>query len=242
MIIKQHRDSATKKLSIALLLSAAFIYGCGQEASDQQPSDAAAEDLQQIEHPKNAPISDTLVEEGDASVLEKSSSAQPEMAQYGTLAAATAEIKPASGSNVSGSVNFKPGPEGKQMQVDVQLAGLGGEGQHGIHVHEIGDCSAADAASAGGHFNPYNVAHGAPGADAHHVGDMGNITADAQGEVDTTLSFDFLTFSGPANILNKAVVVHSRGDDLKSDPAGKAGERVGCGVVVAQQKVLPPGD
>ncbi len=235
MTSKQFNDRVTKKLTLLVLVGAAFIGACAQDESAQQSS-AAAADPQQIDHPQNNPTADKVGEEPDDSVLDNSRLASKGVAQFGMIDIATAEIKPASGSDVTGSVSFKPGPERKLMQVDVQLSGLG-DGEHGIHIHEIGDCSAKDAESAGGHFNPYNVSHGAPDAEAHHVGDLGNIAANAQGEVNTTLSFDFLAFSGPANILNKAVVIHSGSDDLKTDPAGNAGERVGCGVILAEQDV-----
>ncbi len=237
----QHSDSATKKLSMAVLLSAAFIGACEQDQAGQQPSDAASNDQQRIEHPQNNPATDKLANERDGSVLDSSAAAPQGAAQYGTLQLATAEIRSASDSDVKGNVDFKPGPELELMQVDIRLVGLEA-GEHAIHIHEIGDCSAPDAASAGDHFNPYNASHGAPGADDHHVGDMGNITADAQGQVETTLSFDFLAFSGPANILDKAVVVHAGSDDLESDPAGAAGKRVGCGVIMADREVLAPED
>ncbi len=237
-MINTHYQYSTKaKLATAVLLGAVLISGCGQEESMQQ-TDAASEDPQRIENPQNNPVTDTSGKETDDSVLNESGPAPT--SKHGSLQLASAEIRPASGSEVNGSVNFKPGSDSELMQVVVKLSGLKSDSEHGIHIHEFGDCSAADGASAGGHFNPYNVSHGAPDADTHHVGDMGNVMADAQGEVDTTLSFDFLTFSGPANILEKAVIVHSKDDDLKSDPAGNAGDRVGCGVIAADRGVLLP--
>ncbi len=235
MTDKHHQHSTRTKLSPAILFGAVLVSGCGQEESMQQ-TDAASKDPQRIENPQNNPVTDTHAEETDDSVLNESGPAPT--SKHGSLKLAIAEIKPASGSDVNGSVSFKPGPDSELMQVEIKLSGLKSDSEHGIHIHESGDCSAADGSSAGGHFNPYNVSHGAPDADAHHAGDMGNVTADAQGEVDTTLSFDFLTFSGPANILDKAVIVHSEGDDLKSDPAGDAGDRVGCGVIAADRNVL----
>ncbi|WP_370551987.1 superoxide dismutase family protein [Haliea sp. E1-2-M8] len=74
------------------------------------------------------------------------------------------------------------------MLVKVDLEGLE-PGPHGFHVHEVGDCSADDGSSAGGHFNPYDTPHGALDAGEHHVGDMGNVEADDDGRVATELTF-----------------------------------------------------
>src|SRR6267154_6247583 len=82
------------------------------------------------------------------------------------------------GNKVSGTVTFTPVTDG--VHVHAEIAGLT-PGKHGFHVHEFGDCSAADASSAGSHFKPTNQPHAGPDAQARHVGDMGNIEADASG-------------------------------------------------------------
>jgi len=47
-------------------------------------------------------------------------------------------------------------------------------GEHGVHVHEKGDCSDPAAMSAGGHFNPKSAAHhGGPSTPVRHGGDLG---------------------------------------------------------------------
>lgn len=141
-----------------------------------------------------------------------------------------AQIQPTSAGNAEGTVTFSAGENDREMRVTIELQGLE-PGPHGLHIHEVGDCSAADASSAGGHFKPYDAPHGSPGAAEHHVGDMGNIEADDDGRVSSELSFRGLAFSGPASVLQKAVVIHRNADDLKSQPAGNAGARIGCGVI-----------
>ncbi len=142
---------------------------------------------------------------------------------------AAAEMKAASNSGVSGTVTFTE-KDGK-VEVAVDLKGLK-PGEHGFHIHEKGDCSSPDANSAGGHFNPDQKEHGAPDAPAHHAGDLGNITAGADGSVQTSKTVDFLTLGDqPNSAVGKAVIVHEKQDDLKTQPTGNAGARVACGVV-----------
>src|SRR5262249_41984417 len=87
-------------------------------------------------------------------------------------------LHPTAGNKVSGTVTFTPVADG--VQVHAQISGLT-PGKHGFHIHEFGDCSAADASSAGAHFNPGNQPHAGPDAAARHEGDMGNVEADASG-------------------------------------------------------------
>ena len=140
-----------------------------------------------------------------------------------------AVLSPTQGNTVMGTVTFTES-NGK-VHVVANVAGLKA-GKHGFHIHEKGDCRAPDAASAGGHFNPTSKAHGAPEATEHHIGDLGNLEADSNGQAKLDRNFDFLALScGPNSILGKAAVVHDGEDDLKSQPAGNAGPRVACGVI-----------
>ncbi len=144
---------------------------------------------------------------------------------------AVAVLSAASGSHVSGSVSFRTIPGG--VHLDAAVAGLP-QGDHGFHVHEVGDCSAADAASAKGHFNPFAKSHGAHDRGEHHAGDIPNLTADASGKA--TLSVDLSGLSigaGEADILGRSIVVHADADDYKSQPAGNSGKRIACGVIKA---------
>ncbi|NND60454.1 MAG: superoxide dismutase family protein [Gammaproteobacteria bacterium] len=147
------------------------------------------------------------------------------------IASAYAEVAAASGSSVRGKVTLSE--EGSQVKVTGRVAGLT-PGEHGFHVHETGDCSATDGSSAGGHFNPDGASHGAPTADhdLRHTGDLGNITANAEGVAIIDLVADKLTVSpGPHSVVGRAVIVHANADDLQSQPSGAAGTRIGCGVI-----------
>lgn len=151
-------------------------------------------------------------------------------AQYDEVRSAIARVNPTSQGKAEGSVTFSIGADAGGMLVSVDLQGME-PGLHGFHIHEVGDCSAADASSAGEHFNPGNTVHGSPDAEERHAGDMGNIEADADGRVAVELTLQGLALAGPTSILQKAVVIHSKNDDLQSQPAGDAGDRVGCGVI-----------
>ena len=140
---------------------------------------------------------------------------------------AVAKISPTQGNQVQGTVEFTE--DDGLVRVAATLTGLA-EGDHGFHVHEKGDCSAADGTSAGGHFNPENKAHGPPDAAERHVGDLGNINADTNGGASYNRLDSLLAFAGTRNILGLAVIVHELPDDF-SQPTGAAGARLGCGVI-----------
>ena len=141
---------------------------------------------------------------------------------------AIAVLHSASGSQVAGSVTFTT--SGDAVRVVADVTGLT-PGKHGFHIHEFGDCSAPDATSAGGHFNPTHKQHGAPEASERHVGDLGNVEADASGKAHLDWTDHTLKLSGENSIIGLAVIVHAKEDDLKSPPVGNAGGRLACGVI-----------
>jgi Cu-Zn family superoxide dismutase len=139
-----------------------------------------------------------------------------------------AVLHPASNSEVKGTVTFAKSGDGVQIVADV--TGLK-PGKHGFHIHEFGDCSAPDAASAGGHFNPAHKQHGAPTAADRHAGDLGNLEADSSGKAHLQWTDPTMKLSGDESILGHAVIVHEKEDDLKTQPTGNAGGRLACGVI-----------
>lgn len=155
-------------------------------------------------------------------------------APQSTAKQGTANLAAASGSLVSGRIALHPMADGVHLSGTV--GGLQPNSVHAIHVHEKGDCSAADASSAGGHFNPTNSAHGRANTATHHAGDMDNITAGADGTVTINIHLSGVTLGGgaPNDIANRALVVHAAADDYTSQPAGNSGARVACAVIQAQ--------
>ena len=142
---------------------------------------------------------------------------------------AVANLQPTKGSKVWGEVTFTQ--KGDQVLVVANVHGLT-PGLHGFHVHEKGDCSAPDAMSAGGHFNPSGKPHGAPDSAEHHGGDLGNLSADGSGNATLSIEAGNITLDQSVNsVVGKSVIVHANPDDLKSQPAGNAGPRVACGII-----------
>jgi Cu-Zn family superoxide dismutase len=138
-------------------------------------------------------------------------------------------IEAKSGSKLSGKAVLTETEGG--VHVVLTLDGVE-PGEHGAHVHEKGDCSAADGTSAGGHFNPQSKDHGLPGADKRHLGDLGNITIakDGKGSLDITAPGANLKDGDAASFVGRAIIVHAKKDD-GGQPTGNAGGRVGCGVI-----------
>lgn len=138
-------------------------------------------------------------------------------------------MEPKSDSNVKGEVTFAE--ENGEVKMIANLSGLS-EGEHAIHIHEKADCSSADGKSTGGHWNPTNEPHGKWGAEeGYHKGDIGNFTADAEGNAMVEFSTDqWCIGCGDENkdISGKAVIVHQGIDDFTSQPSGAAGARVSC--------------
>jgi len=148
-----------------------------------------------------------------------------------TAQQAEANLASASGSIVSGKLTLMPMRDG--VHIRGELGGFGPGSSHGFHIHENGDCSAADASSAGGHFNPAGQPHGRAMQGAHHAGDSDNIVADAKGVAKIDKHIGGVSLGGGArnDIVGRSFVVHAAPDDYSSQPSGNAGARVACAVI-----------
>ncbi|WP_188663478.1 superoxide dismutase family protein [Arenimonas soli] len=200
--------SMTTVLAAALALGLA---GCAGESEPDVPTPA----------PAAAP--DALAPNDDASA-----------AAGGIALAAQARVvlAPVQDSGVTGELTFDP--DGDALRLHGEVRGLAPGSVHGFHVHETGDCSAPDATSAGGHFNPDQMQHGdrqTPGP--HHAGDMPNLTAgaDGVGQVDVRLAGLQIDGEASHDVVGRAVIVHAQADDYATQPTGNAGARIACGVV-----------
>jgi len=139
-------------------------------------------------------------------------------------------------SNVKGTVTFEQADESSPTTVTWNITGNDANAERGMHVHAFGD-NTNGCTSAGPHFNPHGKDHGAPSDENRHVGDLGNIKTDGQGNAQGSVTDKFIKLIGSESVIGRTVVVHGGTDDLgKSDhpeskKTGNAGPRPACGVI-----------
>ena len=137
------------------------------------------------------------------------------------------------GPYVYGVIKFHQCIENRGTNVYFDLYGMKPNKKMACHIHEFGDCSAPDAMSAGGHFNPAHTDHGSLNTNPHHAGDFGNLIVNnnAAGVVHEAFTSHSISFSGDNAILGRGLIVHANADDLHSQPAGNSGSRIACGII-----------
>ncbi|KAI0228332.1 Superoxide dismutase [Cu-Zn] [Lamellibrachia satsuma] len=152
-------------------------------------------------------------------------------------------VRPESGSgaeNISGTINFKQ-QRGGNITIAVALTGFNktnNGAKHGFHVHKKGDLGDGCKA-AGGHYNPLGKLHGGPDDTDRHVGDLGNVIQDTNGNVSVTIHDHLVSLEGNYSVVGRAIVIHVGEDDLgkggfpDSKMSGHAGARIGCCVIRA---------
>ncbi|APG59767.1 superoxide dismutase family protein [Christiangramia salexigens] len=195
-----------KRISLSLILCASlFVIGCKNDKKEKEVEEKSETEM----------TSETKMEKEEKEVKK-----------------VKVQLNAVSDSKLSGNVVFTE--ENGEVTMTAMISGLE-EGKHAIHIHEKGDCSAADGSSAGGHWNPTDAKHGKWGsADGYHKGDIGNFEVDANGNGTvnlTTSEWCIGCDDAKKNLVGKAVIVHNGVDDYTSQPSGAAGTRVGCGVI-----------
>ena len=143
---------------------------------------------------------------------------------------ATAQLQPTKGSKTFGEATFEE-VEGK-VHVVIYVQGLKPGREHGLHIHEAGDCSSGDGMSTKGHFNPFGKPHAHHGTTERHAGDPASLKADKGGRAKVDVMLDVITVApGPASIVGRGLIVHADPDDYKTQPTGNAGARIACGAI-----------
>jgi Cu-Zn family superoxide dismutase len=158
------------------------------------------------------------------------------MGCLGSLAAeaqtAKASLKDASGKDV-GQVQLVQTPHGVLLKLAVKGIPAG---EHAFHVHAVGKCE-PPFTSAGPHFNPGGKKHGMEATEGAHAGDMPNLHVPASGELVVEIANPMISLvkGQPTSVFDadgSTIIVHAGADDYKTDPAGNAGDRIACGVIV----------
>lgn len=142
--------------------------------------------------------------------------------------AKTYSVMARSNTNTAGTAKFSEMNGRVMMMLNVRNLT---PGSHGVHIHEFGDCSAPNAESAGGHWNPAMDMHGKHDMAHYHMGDINNLMADANGNATLNFSTDKWCLGcsdASKNIMGKSIVIHAGADDFQSQPSGNSGGRVGC--------------
>jgi Cu-Zn family superoxide dismutase len=141
------------------------------------------------------------------------------------------ELKDAQGKSVGTVMIWADGP-GVKGQADLHDVP---PGEHAFHFHQNAKCEAPDFKSAGPHFNPEGKKHGLENPEGHHAGDMANFTVGADGKAKFKIENKEANLGTDSHSLfsngGTAIVIHAKADDMKTDPAGNAGDRIACGVI-----------
>lgn len=145
-------------------------------------------------------------------------------------AAVTASVVGIEGTEI-GTVTLKQGPHGVLLRAEFAPGSLT-PGWHGLHLHQVGDCSdTGEYKLSGGHVGKIDGGHGLLNPAGPEGGDTPNIHAAADGSAAMEIITSRVTLADLVDADGSALIVHAGEDDHISQPIGGAGARVACAVI-----------
>ena len=144
---------------------------------------------------------------------------------------------------IKGTIHFYE-TKNNNILIDINLQGFKKNSIHGMHIHEAGDLT-EQCMGACAHFNPTHQNHGGINSKIRHVGDLGNIKADENGNITMKIQDNIIKLRGSKfNIIGRSVVIHEDEDDNglgghdDSLQTGHSGARIACSVIGYSKKMF----
>jgi len=141
------------------------------------------------------------------------------------------QLHDAQGQSV-GTAELSPAPQGVTIRLDLHNLS---EGEHAIHIHQVAKCEAPGFTSAGPHLNRDAMLYRLQIPEGPHAGAILNIKVGPKGDMKGTIVAPGVTMGDDSHSVfsngGTALVIHAKADDMKSDPAGNAGDRIVCGMI-----------
>jgi Cu-Zn family superoxide dismutase len=160
-----------------------------------------------------------------------SSKKKEEMITHDVQAKAESQMHSSARKNLKGIITIEDLKD--EIKVTADVSGLKPNQRLGFHIHENGVCQGPDYKTAGDHLNPYGQPHGDPNGKIRHLGDMGNLESNANGEAKKVILLPKSQMDDLNMLIGKSIIIHSKADDMKTQPTGDAGDRVACGLIEA---------